>query len=440
MHKKSRFLFVGSVCLSLCASLCHAQDLEAALASALDHHPSIIGAQAGVNAAEYGRDAAVSGYYPEVSVSATGGRIYQDNSTSRGLVNERGAAYSGYGDGHISMRQMVFDGMETQNKVDAAQAREDSRKYALMDMKEQITLRVAQSYIDILRIRGALDILAQQAKNIGDYEARIAEMVVDGVADEAEMQQARDVSMIIENVRAEYDGQLIAARAAYAEVVGEMPSDLMPVPKSLYTYIDGNIDDVVNKAVENHPLLQSARMDSRAARNDMKAVQGQAYPDIAGELSYSKNDKKDVIGGESKDMRAVVHVNWGFSTGGKELATLRQKRYEHYELAAKRDEVAGQVKRDIYGAYATYRTFQRKLEISEGRVDLNEKLLSAYEAQFEGSRINLLGLMKAESQLFGARLDLNDNVYNCLIAEYSVLAAMGMLKDNILMAQGDLGD
>lgn len=413
---------------------------------ALSNHPVVKGAQAGLTAAKYGADAAVLGYYPDVSISTVGGRVYQDNSTSRGLVSERGAAYSGYGEANVALRQTLFDGFGTQNEIDAMQAKETSRVFNLLDVEDQVTFRVAQSYIDILRIRGAMEILDRQASSIKDYEKRIANMVAEGVADEAEMQQARDVAMIIDSSRADYEGQLLSARAAYAEVVGQLPSQEMALPRSLYEFISDDIAQTIEKVKAEHPYLRAASMDSQAARHEVEAMQSNMYPEVTGELSYTKSDKRDVIGGEAKDARAVVRVNWGFSTGGQEFASIRQKQYEQYELAARRDDVARQIEKDIYQAYASYRTYQKKLKLAEDRVILNEKLLSAYKTQFEGSRISLLNLMRAESQMYNAQLALSDNTYNCLSSEYAVLSALGTLRQillgerNAVIEASDIGE
>ena len=64
---------------------------------------------------------------------------------------------------------------------------------------------------------------------------------------------------------------------------------------------------------------------------------------------------------------------------------------------------------------------------------LNEKLLSNYKLQFESARVGLLHLMRAESQLYKARIELSDARYRGLLSEYAVQAAQGTL-DRVLMS------
>ena len=433
-----RFMFI--VTCASCASFgASAQSLRDSVLYALKNHPSIEGARSGHSAAEHGKDAVFANYFPDVSIGITAGRTYQDNATSRGLSVTRGAAYSGIGEGNVTVSQMLFDGYEVANRIRSADAKSEALSFNIVDVEGMVTLRLAQSYADILRVGAALKILSEQSIQVKDYEARITDMVSEGVADEVELQQARDVAMIIDGILSDYAGQLSSAMAVYAEASGQKFVDGVDNEIiSLNKFIDGDVDTVIEKAMYNHPALQSARLDSKAARHDMKAEHSRMYPDVNGEVSYSKTDKRDSIGGETKDARAVIRMNWSFSTGGRGFSSVRQKSYEHYEMTSRYEALEREIERDIHQAYASYNTLKRKLELSINRIDLNEKLLNAYKAKFEGGRISLLDLMRAESQLFNARLEENDNRHYLLSSEYGVLASLGTLK-GILISE-NLGD
>ena len=409
-----------------------AETLSDSVFYALENHPSIKGAQSGYKAAEQGQHAELSGYFPEVTINTSLGRVYQDNATSRGLSVTRGAAYSGYGEGNIALRQTIFDGHETSSRVDAAGARAKSLSFNVKDMEQVVALRAAQNYIEVLRIRAAMGLLNEQAEVIDDYKERISSMVDEGVADEAELQQAKDVAMIIESFYADYEGQLSIAKADYFEAVGREFSAESVEPVSIGEHIYKDIDLSIKLAKSEHPALKSAKLGAEAAEYEIGAEKAQFYPDFTGELSYLKSDKDDVIGGENVDARALVRMNWDFSVGGKQIAQLRQREYSHKEARSNYNSLEREVERDIYQAYAHYETLLRKQDLIKQREDLNAKLVESYKIQFEGARISLLNLMRAESQLFKAHLERSDNYYNLLSAEYLILASMGVLK-NVMM-------
>ena len=428
-----RAIFFSVLCAGfLPCQAVSADTLRESVLYALESHPSIEGAKAQHQVAEYSKHSERSQYYPEISATITAGRIFQDNATSRGLSVTRGSAYSGYGETNISLRQMIFDGMETSHRVSAAEARYKSEGYILQDTQGVIISRVARNYIELIRLREGLGLLNVQEKKIQKYLGRFDILVNEGAVDEAELQQARDVLMIVQGLVADYEGRLSSAHASYHEVVGKVPDVTLEWPQKIQGNINDNVDDVLSAVKQKHPGLMSARMDTNAAQHDLKAEHGKMYPDISGELSFLQSNKDEVIGGKNEDRRAVVKMSWGFSTGGRELSEFKKKQSE-YDIAAHRlEEVERQIENDVRQVYAEYGRFQRKVKLSEDRVDLNKKLVDTYRSQFEGARISLLNLMRAENQLFRAELEHNDNKFYLLSSQYDVLASLGELKNVIL--------
>ncbi len=433
MCGKSYCVFICTTVLFLCTALhVRAETLQEIVQTTLEKNPTIIGAQAGKSAAIYEKKQEQANYYPDISTNVTGGRVLQDNSTSRGFNTTRDRAASGYGEANVTFRQPVFDGFETQNRVSAAQARIQSLDYIVLDTQEQVVLNITRSYIDILRVNYALARLSEQMDRIKDYQSRIAKLVKEGVADETELQQARDVEMIVHGVIAQYEGEMSAAQAYYYEITGSAPPETMEIPPSMEKYLQGDRDELIKRAKAAHPSVKSAAMESKAADYDAKAQEGVLYPDLISELSYLKSDKRDEIGGENEDARAVMRMNWNFSLGERGNASIKQKQYEHAKTKARIEETQRQIERDIRQSFATYTMLKKQYELSQARVDLNKDLLASYKVQFEGSRVSLLNLLRAESQLFNALLEESDNQFNLLASEYGVLASLGRIKKAII--------
>ena len=421
--------------VSLGAAQVCASDLKQAVENALSVHPSLKSAKAEEQAAEFGQKIEQSYLLPDIKVRAEGGRIFQDNATSRGLSVTRGDAYSNFGLGSVGLYQTLFDGNEARNRIDAAQLRKQSLSYNFLDVEQNLILGVAQTYIDIIRIRTALDILHHQNKSVEGYKKRIADMIESGGADEAELQQATDVQMLVKSTRADYEGQLLAAEASYRELTGQNPNENLEKPLSAKSQIIADIEGAITQAKAQHPLLMSAHTQAAATASEVDAEKATVYPDLTGELSYLQSTKRDVIGGKVTDARALLKLNWNFSTGKRGNAAIDQKRQEQAVAQARAEQTEKQIERDIYQAYATYNTFKKKRDIAADRVTLNKDLLKSYELQFEGARISLLTLMRAQSQLFNAMLEYNDNDFFVMSAEYNILAMTGALKPVILRAE-----
>ena len=414
-------------------SVSNAETLNGAIESALIHHPSIDAAKAGLNASEEDKRNELSGYFPDVSISGTGGRLFGDNSTSRGLSVTRGNGYSYLWEGSLTVSQMLFDGLETPNRIRSASARQQSMDMNFSDIKESLSLKTAQTYIDVMRAHIGLSMLREQEKKVNDYLERIKSSVDEGVSDESEYQQALDVKVILESFITDYKGQISAAEAQYVEITGHFPEGKMSVPEPDLDFILRNISEAIIFAQEKHPLLHSAVFSSEAAMHDIVAERAQILPDVNGEVSYSKTDKADILGGESIDKRAVVRLNWNFEIGGGQLARIRKKKYEHQEAISRVNEIKRRIEQGVRLAYSEMQTAQDQLKHQRKRVELNSKLFETYKIQFEGARINLFQLMQADNQLFNTQLEKISGEYRTLTAQYAVLASLGVLRDSLLL-------
>lgn len=354
--------------------------------------------------------------------------MYGDNATSRGLSVTRGAGYSYTGEGSLTVSQLIFDGMETPNRVDAAAARAESAGADITDIRESLAYRAVQSYIDVVRTQRGLSLITEHSDLVTDYLERIREMVEDGASDETELQQARDISVILQGIKAEYEGQAQAAIARYSEVTGIAPPEVMNEPSEKTEAIAQDMSAAIAKAKANHPAVLSSKLQAEASSYEVDAEKGTLYPDVNGELSYLKSDKDDILGGEVVDARALVRMSWNFSTGGEQFARIRRTKYAQKEAQARMQEIQRQIEQNVKLAYNEYNTAARQLELLGQRQDLNEKLFATYQSQFEGARVNLLQLMQAHNQLFNTNLESVNGHYRYLTAQYGVLASMGQLQ------------
>ncbi len=409
-----------------------AETLKQSVDQALSAHPSVEVALAGKIAAKEDRLEARSGLFPALSASTSAGRIYGDNSTSRGLSVSRGTAYSGLWEGSASLTQPLFDGMETFNRIDAAQARSQSADYNVADVQENLALRAVQAHISVLQAQTTLHKTKSYYSVIEDYLDRIKMMVDEGVADETELAQARNISLMLKSAITDYEGQLEAAYAGYKEIVGTLPRGDLIKPPHASSVIADNVEDALSLAKKNHSLVRSGEKDLEAAGHDVKAEKGAFYPNLDGEISYLKRDQKEEIGGEVEDARALLKMSWDFETGGAQMARTRKSRAKYSEILAQNREVFRLIEGDVRRAYAEYDTAEKQMDLVRGREAVTKELFEAYEVQFEGARVRLLQLMQAENQLFNAQLESITAEYRYLMAQYSVLAAMGQLQDSLV--------
>ena len=433
MSKSHIFLMLhASACvLALCMvpASARAEPLVEAVAEALNNHPSIGAAIANRDALHEERREYTSDYFPELNVSAGSGRMYGDNSTSRGLSTTRGAGYSWVHEGSLSLRQMIFDGFETSSRVDAAVARKDSANYEILDTRENLALRSVAVYMDVLRNQEVLAKVKAQEAKLDDYIKRIADMVEQGVVDESMVAQARDVKAQLVSTEVSVEGALATALADYREAIGHDPTGALAMPEDKSDLIDPDVEKAVLAAVQTHPSLHAASLTEAAYEYDANAEKGVLFPDVTGELSYTKRDQRDLIGGESIDGRGMVRMNWTLQTGGEQFARMKKTKLRESEAYARRMERERQIERAVRTVYADVKSGAHQVEVLNDRVRLSRDLLRTQNTQFEGARITLLQLMQTDNALFNSEMSLLNGEYRQRASQYAALAGMGRLQE-----------
>lgn len=425
----------GLLCLMI-SPAANAETLREAVASALASHPAVDIASARKEVAHEAEREEFSNLFPQINTTLTGGRMYGDNSTSRGLTVSRGAAYSWLWEGNASLTQPIFDGFETYNRIDAAKARENAAEYTLADARQGIALHAAQSFLNVMRAQESYAKTLSYQDRIKDYLSRINGMVEAGVADESEAAQAKNILSQLENSVAEMDGQVKLALADYAEAVGSMPAGELREPGLGQGTGFATAEDAIAHATQYHPLLLSARQNLDAEDNDVSADRGALLPTLDGEISYLDRDQKEEIGGELTDARAVMRMNWAFSTGGGQLARIRKSKAEKSEALARTAQTQREIERDIRRSFAELATSSKQNELNEKRATVTKELFDTYEKQFEASKVRLLQLMQAENQVFSTEMEQINSKYRKMMAEYGILASAGTLL-NALNVSGD---
>lgn len=428
MSRRNHFLYAltGVLCLVMpCHS--HAETLREAVNAALLSHPGVDIANARRDVATAEEDEEFSNLFPQINTTATGGRMFGNNSTSRGLTVSRGEAYSWLWEGTGSITQPIFNGFETYNRIDAAEARTGAADFTMADAQQGIALRAAQAFLNVMRAREAYDKTTSYQDKIKDYLSRINGMVDAGAADESEAAQAKNIQSMLENTAAEMEGQVKLALADYAEAVGAMPSGELRHDHTQKVLNFSTAEEAIDYAAGHHPLILSARKNMDAEDNEVSADIGALYPKLDGELSYLKRDQKEEIGGEVEDGRAVMRLNWGFSTGGGQLARIRKSKAERSEALARIAQTQREIERDVRRAFVEYETASKQKDLTANRAVVTKELFGTYEKQFEASKVRLLQLMQAENQLFTAELERINADYRVTMAEYAALASMGNL-------------
>ncbi|MGP7733991.1 TolC family outer membrane protein [Oceanimonas smirnovii] len=411
----------------------YGQTLEEAVTQTLMTHPKVKEAFHLYQSRQYDNDEAFAGYLPKLDASAGIGYEHTDSPGVRD-GDPRADKTLTRKEAGLSLRQMLFDGFKTSSNVHRTQAEADAQRYALLSDAENIALRVAEVYLNVLRQSEVVELsqrnLATHEQILSDIQRRTSS----GVGSTADLNQINGrVARAYSNMTAA-ENNLRDAQSQFMALVNEMPGDLrQPSPDD--NFVPATLDDALAMAKEQHPTLKSAVYDIEAAHQQHRDAKSGFYPKVNIELDSNWNDDIDGVRGHNNDFTAMVRMRYNLFNGGADVA--RSRSTSALEMQAKDIHMNAhrQVDEGMRLAWAAYESLGRQKDFLRQHVESSYDTVDAYKKQFSLGDRTLLDVLNTENELFEARRSYINAEYDQLLAEYRIMNASGQLLDALRFTQ-----
>ena len=297
--------------------------------------------------------------------------------------------------------------------------------------EQDLILRVAQAYFDVLQSQDNIDFINAQKAAITEQLAaakRNFEVGTATITDTHEAQARYDLAVAQEI--AEQNNLNIRLRTL-EKLVGKPAGalDALIEPAQLKAE-SGNIDDWAARAADSNLQAEIQRIAKIIADQEVERNRAGHYPTLDAVAGYTINNNQN-FGTLQVDTRAAsigVQLNLPIYQGGlvnsrvREAVANQEKARQDLEAAA----------RD-----ASLQARQAWLNVSSGaaRVKALEQALTSTQAQLDSTKLGLqvgvrtsLDVLNAEQQVLSARRDLAGARYAYLLAGLSLKAAVGSLN------------
>lgn len=413
--------FALATALAAGCAAASAQPLPALLDKALRDNPEVRAAVDRRLAAEAETRAARAGWLPRIDLDASYGRQRLDTFQSRlqGLsgvnVTDRGAG--------LVLSQMLYDGAATRSEVDRAGARLTSAEWTALATAEDIALRTATAYLDVLRSRATVQVARDNLDAHARIHAQIRQRTEGGVGRRADLDQADGrLALAASNLRVE-EQSLAGAELALRRLVGAAPGPLQRPAGPQQPW--GADDAPLYAAAAEHPLLRAGRASVDAAQADIRAARASLQPRLSFELG-TVQDRNAVID-LSREDRAMLVLRWNLFRGFGDQARVSQAGWLAEETREQLTRTQRQLDETLGLALSAWRTAADRNPILNRYVQSTDATRGAYASQFAIGQRTLLDLLNAENEHFNARLAQITGDYAQQSAAYRVHAAIGSL-------------
>jgi outer membrane protein len=435
----------AAVALAAAAMSAQAQNLLQLYEAARSYDASYLAVRAQTEAAQARLAQAGALRLPVVGLNASAARNGSDSpDLPAGLPNAEARVYGNVNQAAINARQPLYNKANSEAIAQAEKAYEIAT--ADLEAAEQdLIVRLAQAYFDVLAAQDALETVLANLKAVSEALASAKRNFEVGTATITDTREAQSRYDLVSAQEIAGRNDLANKRAALDTLVGR--SGVAPKPFArpivIPPLVRNNVDAWLASAEADSPSLRRARLAYEIAQLETERARAGHLPtvDVVGRVSTNHNSGFSGVGTGSAQVEGLyrnasigVELNWplfaGFAVQNRVKETLSLTEKARNDLDGARRSVALGTRQAFHGVDSG-RALVKALEAAESSGKL------ALEATEVGFRVGVrvaLDVLNAQTTLFATQRDLDRARYDLVIGSFRLYQATGQLTPESVAA------
>ena len=434
--KIRHYLLASTVLLSSSVS---AESLMTVYDQAKIADPVWLGAKAGNRAAQEATKQSFAAFLPSASMSADTISNFRDAKSFNATIPDRRERFN-TNSWSLDITQPVFH-METYAAYRQAQAGVRQSDTLLASDAQDLILRVAQAYFDVLSAESDLIAIKAEKKAIArqlDQAQKRFEVGLIAITDVHEAQAAYDLSTANEIAA---KNQLLLAAVALSEITGVQYDKLNNLSGEikLITPEPASIDEWVKRAIENNLSLAAAKSAVEVSQENVKIQQAGHYPTLdlfargGNDTSHGGN-----FGNDTDSELIGLQFSLPIYTGGAVVSRTRQALAELDQTKQGLTQTKRSTERLTRDAYLGILTEVSRIRALRQAVVSAKSAVDATEAGFEVGTRTIIDVLDVQRVLYRNTTDLQKARYAYLLDGLTLKQAVGSLSDEDLSSVDQL--
>ena len=323
---------------------------------------------------------------------------------------------------NLSVGYTLFDGLRNLRRAQRAEMNTISNQYRLANLKDDIRLRVANAYLNVISSKESLKVAQAQYGVTEQDMNRIKELVELGVVPTGDLLEIEATAANQEQAVVNAEARVILARINLAQLLQitdyenfDIADEAFDVPSS--TILDKSPKQIFTKAMSFRNDIKLAETSVVLSEQDLKIAKGAALPTLNAFMNYNTfaSDRfqidntgnlvrPDLIAqlegndGVSYGLSLNIPIFNAFSTSNSiKRAALNVKRSELQYEQTKLD-----LENAVNQAYNDVKTFAKTYEAAQKTLDARRLAYDYAKERFEVGLMNSFDFSQAQSRLDNA--------------------------------------
>ena len=399
---------------------------EDCVREAAKNHPDLVSAQESVKSSKADKSITASGLFPQVSADAGASRSGSSGGTSGASSDSKNTNNFNYG---VSGSQLIFDGFQTANKVNAAaeniKAAQESYRFTSSDVR----LRLRTAFVNLMKAQDAVrireEIFSRRRQNFelvtlryeGGMENRGSLLT-----EQANVRQAqydvttakRDIGLAQRQLTKEMGRRELVTMTAKGDFAVNNSAREKP--------------DLVALA-ENHPNLRQATARMNAAAFNLKSAKGEFFPSVTANGNAGKSDTRWPP--KSDDWSVGASVSLPIFEGGKRFADISKADAQLKKAEADERSARDGILELLTSAWTALQDALDNVDVQKQFLTAGEERAKITEAQYSIGFVSFNDWIIIEDNLVKAKNSYLDAQAQALIAEADWIKAKGETLENV---------
>ncbi len=407
-----------------------AETLQDALALAYQTNPTIRAERARLRATKESRAQAWAGALPQVSAS---GAYTKADGTQTSLISGTPQVTDSKLDtmtAGVTAEQPVFTGFRNYNAIKQAGARIRAGGAQLVATEQQVLNDVASAYFNVQRNMAVYE-LNKQNVTVLLRQQQMAKARFDvGEITKTDVAQANARLAESRARLSSSQGELAIARAAYAQLVGQVPGDLEPV--ETLPELPDTMESAQAIANQYAPTLVGAREQAEVARRQIAIARGAILPSVSLTAGYQYAEEPSFFVNNSEEFTFGARASVPLFLGGANYSRVREAKALHSSARAQLNEAERLVEAQTVSAWERLITARAVKVSAEASVEANELALEGVRQEALVGTRTTLDVLNAEQEYLNAAVTLVSATRDTQSAAFGLLAAIGVLTPDAI--------
>jgi outer membrane protein len=405
----------------------HATTLESALALAYQNNPQLNKERATVRAIDENVPQALSGYRPQISVTADAGLEYSKGKTTQGTL-EGTTPPRGVGAG---VTQTLYNGFQTANRTRAAESGVSGAREGLRIIEQQVLADGVTAYMNVLRDTAILELQRSNVEVLQEQLRQTRDRFNVGEVTKTDVAQAESRLAAARSQFLAAQATLTTSRAFYRQVIGVDPDKLtpgMPVDRLSPNTLAGAI---AQGQIEN-PQVTASMYGIDVALLQVKINEGALYPVVTLEGNVQQRYDLSVTISEQFSATVLGRITVPVYRGGAEYSLIRQSKETLTQQRLDLDRIRDLVRQAVVTAWGQLDAAKAQINAAQAQVTASEIALNGVREEARVGQRTTLDVLNAQQELVNARVSLVQAQRDRVVASYAVLLSVGRLSAKVL--------